>query len=163
MRSSVATHFRAYSALRHNLRCLPDNQKTDCGCNQKTRSWEWMDRMSADLRLALRSLRRAPVFTAVATLSLALGIGAATTLFSVVDAMDFRPLPYPNADRLVVFDSPTRGPGLHEVATLDTLDRWSGCAKSCDGLALVNSGGSGGLVLVREDGREMLDVGAASP
>jgi predicted permease len=130
---------------------------------RETWSWEGIDRLSADLRLALRSLRRAPGFTAVATLSLALGIGAATTLFSVVDAMDFRPLPYPNADRLVVFDSPTRGPGLHEAATLDTLDRWSGCAKSCDGLALVNAGGSGGMVLVSEDGREMLDVGAASP
>ena len=130
---------------------------------RETWSWEWIDHSSADLRLALRSLRRAPGFTAVATLSLALGIGAATTLFSVVDAMDFRPLPYPNADRLVVFDSPTRGPGLHEVATLDTLDRWSGCAKSCDGLALVASGWSGGLTLVRDDGREGLDVGLASP
>jgi putative ABC transport system permease protein len=128
---------------------------------RETWSWEWIDRLSADLRLALRSLRRAPGFSAVATLSLALGIGAATTLFSVVDAMDFRPLPYPNADRLVVFDSPTRGPGLHEVATLDTLDRWTGCARSCDGLALVGSGG--GVILVGNDATEHLDVGSASP
>jgi predicted permease len=55
-----------------------------------------------DLRYALRTLRRAPAFALVAVLVLAIGIGATTAMFSLVDAMLVRGLPYPDADRLVV-------------------------------------------------------------
>jgi putative ABC transport system permease protein len=54
-----------------------------------------------DLRLAFRGLRRSPGFALAAMLTLSLGIGAATTVFSVVYAVLYRPLPFPNADRLV--------------------------------------------------------------
>lgn len=54
-----------------------------------------------ELRFALRSLRRAPAFTVTAVLALTLGIGAATAVFSVVDRILFRPLPYAEGDRLV--------------------------------------------------------------
>src|SRR5262249_45993282 len=54
-----------------------------------------------DVRYALRGLRRNPGFTIVAILTLAIGIGATTTVFSVVDGILIKPLPYPDADRLV--------------------------------------------------------------
>jgi putative ABC transport system permease protein len=60
-----------------------------------------MDTLARDLRLAIRSLARDPGFTLVGVITLALGIGATTTVFSVVYGVLFRPLPFPEADRLV--------------------------------------------------------------
>src|SRR5262245_33031513 len=60
-----------------------------------------------DLRYGLRMLLRQKIFAFVAVLSLALGIGANTAIYSVIDSMLIQPLPYPNADRLVaIWSSP---------------------------------------------------------
>ncbi len=60
------------------------------------------------MRYALRSLARTPGFTAAAVLTLALGIGACTSLFSVIDATLLHSLPFPQADRLMVIWETTR-------------------------------------------------------
>ncbi len=60
--------------------------------------------MFQDLRFAFRSFRRTPAFTAIAVITLALGIGANAAIFSVVDSVVLRPLPYPDGERLVTIE-----------------------------------------------------------
>jgi predicted permease len=62
----------------------------------------WLDSLKADVRYAVRALRRAPAFTVVAVLSLGLGIGANTAIYSLLDAVVLRSLPVPHPDELVI-------------------------------------------------------------
>ena len=61
----------------------------------------WLEELRDDVKFAFRQLRAAPAFTLVATLTLALGIGANSAIFALVDATLLRPLPYGEPDRLV--------------------------------------------------------------
>jgi putative ABC transport system permease protein len=74
----------------------------------------------SDLRLALRGLIRQPGFSLVAILTLGLGIGATTAIFTVVDAVILQPLPYPDSDRVVVLQS--RNPAYPNPISLSVLN-----------------------------------------
>src|SRR5215208_8013903 len=63
--------------------------------------WAWLRHLAQDLKYGLRMMRRELRFAVVAVITLALGIGACTAIFSVVDAVLLRPLPYPGAEQLV--------------------------------------------------------------
>src|ERR1051325_8784374 len=70
-----------------------------------------MDDLRRDVSYAIRTFRKSPGFTIAALLSLLIGIGANTTIFSVTSALLLRPLPYRDADRLVILWN--RSPGLN--------------------------------------------------
>jgi predicted permease len=70
--------------------------------------WPWLDGILADIRFAFRTLRRQPSFTAVAVVSLALGIGANAAIFSLMDALLWRDLPVRDPQSLVVFENSSR-------------------------------------------------------
>ena len=91
---------------------------------------------AADFRHGLRSLRRTPAFTAAAIAALAIGIGATTAIFSVVHVLLVKPLPYPDADRLVVVwehNLPRNRP--RNVASPANFLEWKARSRSFDVLA----------------------------
>jgi predicted permease len=76
--------------------------KEEC---RESRGLAWVDGLHRDLVYALRMLRRNPAFTATAILSLALGIGANTAIFGIIDALILRPLPVSHPEQLVILNS----------------------------------------------------------
>src|SRR5438445_5109537 len=76
-----------------------ERHKEEC---RDTRRVNWLEDFLQDLKFAVRMLRRTPGFAAVVVLTLALGIGANSAIFSVIDGILLQPLPYGDPDRLVI-------------------------------------------------------------
>jgi putative ABC transport system permease protein len=94
-----------------------------------------MNSLINDLRFGLRMMVRSPVFSLIAVVTLALGIGANTAIFSVVDAVLLRPLPYPDADRLVFLWSTMNAQGVPQSGSaLPDYQGWRDHNKVFDGL-----------------------------
>jgi len=74
------------------------------------RGFPWLESLLQDIRFGLRMLRKNPGFTAVAVLTLALGIGATTAIFTLVYSTLLRGLPYPEADRIIANQQPSKSP-----------------------------------------------------
>ncbi|HVU36176.1 MAG TPA: ABC transporter permease [Opitutaceae bacterium] len=91
--------------------------------------------MFSDLRLSVRSLAKTPGFTLVAILTLALGVGANTAIFSVINAVLLHPFPYAHSDRLLFIGETMQGQtGVSSVTYPDYLD-WRAASHSFEGLA----------------------------
>jgi putative ABC transport system permease protein len=90
--------------------------------HREQRSVQFLDALQQDLRFALRGLGKRPGFTMVAILTLALGIGSTTAVFSVVDRILFRSLPYPQDDRLVSFGDKAPFEAIEFVLGPDYVD-----------------------------------------
>ncbi|MBP8273372.1 MAG: ABC transporter permease [Acidobacteria bacterium] len=104
-----------------------------------------------DIRHGLRGLMRTPGFTCTALLALSLGIGAATTVFSVVDRVLFRPLPYVAADRLVTVGGDIRSQGmLNWAVATSEFDAWRRSNRTLSDLAGYQSNGRATLKLPDE-------------
>src|SRR4029077_18105733 len=82
--------------------------------------------MLGDLRYALRKLAKAPAFAAIAILTVALGIGANTAIFSLINGCLLRPLPFPESERIIYFEGKNPAAGITDsnISFLDFTD-WS--------------------------------------
>jgi putative ABC transport system permease protein len=105
--------------------------------------WEFaLEVFVQDVRYGVRMLLKAPLFTAVALTTIAIGIGANTAMFSLFDAIVLRPLPYPEPQRLIVAGTHARGgSGLELISTADFL-AWRDHQQSFEQVAVLDRAGS---------------------
>ncbi len=104
-------------------------------------TFRWIEALRQDLRFAARNIARAPGFAVVAVLTLALGIGANTAIFSVVNAVLLRPLPYSDPGRLTLLWGNVKRARVERRGTSlpDFLD-WRAQSRSFEGMAIIMGG-----------------------
>src|SRR5690242_119779 len=103
-------------------------------------TWVWLEQFLQDIRYGVRGLRRNPGFAVVVVLTLALAIGMNTAVFSLVNAILVRPLPYPDPDRLVWLGNYNRFFKAEMVDSPDYVD-WKDQAASFAGMVAYGTRG----------------------
>ncbi|HUQ89510.1 MAG TPA: ABC transporter permease [Vicinamibacterales bacterium] len=126
--------------------CVDLGRKRD----REMRVTMWLEELRDDIRFAFRQLRAAPAFTLVATLTLALGIGANSAIFALVDATLLRPLPYHSPDRLVTIWETTDKSQRGLASPPDMLD-WKSRSRTFETIAGF-APNVGGMVMEGRDG-----------
>ncbi len=121
-------------------RTLAAEQTCAAGC------WLWLERLSQDLHFAARTLLRNPAYTAAAVLSLALGIGAGTAVFSIADTVFLRPLPYPHPEELLWVGNRFPGMNVEFLASPDYV-AWRRDNHVFQQLAATQAGGGQAMLL----------------
>jgi putative ABC transport system permease protein len=104
-------------------------------------SMVWIEQFLQDAKFGLRMLRKSPGFTVVAVLTLALGIGANTVIFSVINGLLLQPLPFRHPERLVALNETESAPGTFPLTGADYLD-WQAQNGSLESTSLYSFGGS---------------------
>ncbi len=134
------------------------------------RRFAWLRDAGRDLRIAFRSLARVPSFSVTAILTIGLGIGAAAAMFTVVDGVLLRPLPYPDAGRIVqlfqISDKGTRGGNVSEPNFLDWQAQTRGfaaMAETASGTQTVTGAGEPQSVRVAVVSKGFFDVMGTQP
>lgn len=131
----------------------------------------WIEQLLQDLRYGLRALARNPAFSAIVVLTLALGIGVTTAVFSVVNTVMIRPLPYPNAERLVAYvEGPSESKAVKPGVAGADFAEWRANAKSFDGMAgyfysdgILGSGSEAGQVRLASVAGDFWSITGAKP
>jgi putative ABC transport system permease protein len=118
--------------------------------DRRMRIGQWVEELRHDVKFAFRQLRAAPVFTAIAVTTLALGIGANSAIFALVDATLLRPLPYAHPDRLVtIWETSDANP--RSFASPPNMLDWHGRSRTFEKIAgFIPS--VGGMVMAGRDG-----------
>jgi putative ABC transport system permease protein len=111
---------------------------------------QWLDELRDDVKFAARQLRRAPAFACIAAITLALGIGANSAIFALVDATLLRPLPFPDPDRLVMIWERTNTSQRDGVSPLNLAD-WNQRTRTFERIGGFVPG-VGGMVMAGADG-----------
>ena len=109
---------------------------------------EWVSEVVRDVQLAFRMLRKNPGFTAVVVLTLAMGIGATTSIFSVINAVLLRPLPYGQPESLIRLWETTPTGNQRNVVSPGNYVDWRARAKSFETIGAIS--GAGGIALTDE-------------
>jgi predicted permease len=123
--------------------------------------WAWWDQLWRDVRFGLRTMARSPAVTTVAVLTLALGIGATTDIFSLVDAVLLRPLPFPEPHRLMWLsqqDHSLPGEAPESLSYPDYFD-WRAQNRTFSGMSSYTGGG---VTLESEGESQRLDAQVVS-